>query len=294
MREARKQGRGRRVSSWAVVGLALFACLAFLPVVQADARTDYLIRLLETSGTFRVRAQAALSLGRIEGDQAVVTALSTALADDHPAVRTAAAASLERLSDPSALAALRARRRDSDAGVRRAVTRAITTLERVARTQPQSSGTSGSSGSSTNANARFYVGIGVPGTKVAQLDRATLASAQRFIEGQVNSIATVEVAPAGQSRSQVSRTLRRRRLLGYYIDASITSVTTNAQGLRVAVSVIVGTYPGRDMRAMLSGAATVPGGQGESARTMAIEGALRSALRRLPQALQAAEARDGR
>ncbi|MEM9193221.1 MAG: hypothetical protein AAGF12_28865, partial [Myxococcota bacterium] len=60
------------------------------------------------------------------------------------------------------------------------------------------------------------------------------------------------------------------------------------------VSVIVNTYPGRDMRAILQGAATVQGGgSGPQARRQAIEGALSGALRRLPQALQAADARGG-
>jgi hypothetical protein len=59
------------------------------------------------------------------------------------------------------------------------------------------------------------------------------------------------------------------------------------------VSVIVNTYPGRDMRVILQGAATVQGASGASAERQAIEGALTGALRRLPQAFAAGDARDG-
>jgi hypothetical protein len=62
--------------------------------------------------------------------------------------------------------------------------------------------------------------------------------------------------------------------------------------VRAQVSVIVGTYPGRDMRAMLSGAATVSGGgSGDSTRLEAVQAAYSGALRRLPQAMQAGLAR---
>jgi len=108
----------------------------FGPVAEAQARTDYLIRLLSTSDAFRVRAQAAISLGRVEADSRIVGALSEALGDEHPAVRTAAAASLERLSDPSALAALRSHQRDRDSSARRAIRRAIAALERWVEVDP--------------------------------------------------------------------------------------------------------------------------------------------------------------
>ena len=78
---------------WGALIGAVAALLLVAGPVHADARTDYLVRLLQNSSTFRVRAQAALSLGRIENDSKVVKALSRALDDDHPAVRTAAASS---------------------------------------------------------------------------------------------------------------------------------------------------------------------------------------------------------
>jgi len=102
------------------------------------------------------------------------------------------------------------------------------------------------------------------------------------------------LAPEGESRRSAARVIRRRHLAGYFVDSAITQVQQSPRGLRVTVSVIVGTYPGRDMRAMLSGAATVQGGAGASARRIAIEAALRSALRRLPQALAASGGRASR
>jgi hypothetical protein len=67
----------------------------------------YLIKLLESSSQFRVRAQAAISLGVIEESLAARNALMAALRDAHPAVRAAAATSLGRIGDANHVSALR-------------------------------------------------------------------------------------------------------------------------------------------------------------------------------------------
>lgn len=272
----------RRIAQTAAFALSTLLLLSWSSPADAQPRADYLIRLLSTSDTFRVRAQAAISLGRLEANERIVGALTEALRDDHPAVRTAAASSLERLADPAPLVALRRVRRDRDSSVRRAVASAIRTLERVARTRP----TRGDPDQPTTANAEFYVGVGMPGNQ-ARVDRATLQRAREFLTAQMRSIEGVEVAPDRESNSAARRVIQRRRLTGYYIDASIVSVENSGGGTRAVVSVILNTYPGRDMRAILQGAATVPGATGNAAQAQAIEGALRGALRRLPQAMRA-------
>jgi hypothetical protein len=45
---------------------------------------------------------------------------------------------------------------------------------------------------------------------------------------------------------------------------------------------VLQTYPGRDIRAQVKGAATVPGAGGDAAQRQAVDAALRSALRQLP------------
>ncbi len=272
--------------------LALLAVLAGAPgEAVADARTDYLIRLLRTSSTFRVRAQAALSLGRLDASPEIVEALSGALRDDHPAVRTAAAASLEQLGDPSAIDALRAARRDRDATVRNAVVRAMRSLERVARTRPRTEPVPDER--PETGPARYYVGVGMPGSQ-GDVDRAVLARVREFIETRLREMDGVALAPRDESPQRARRVLSSRRLTGYFLDSSIVRVEQRSGGTRAVVSVIVGTYPGRDMRVILQGAATVQGGgSGPQVQQQAIEGALTGALRRLPQAMAASDARGG-
>lgn len=271
------------VSAVAIVGIAASA--------WADARSDYLIRALRTSDMFRVRARAAISLGTAQADPAVVGALSAALGDDHHTVRAAAASSLERLGDPSALRALRRAARDSDPRVRTAVGRAVAALERIQRTQPRRRGVPNSGGSAPAANARFYVAVGRPGTKVRTVSRGVLDSAREFTQGLVRGTAGVRLAPDSERPRAAQQVMRQDSLVGYYLDISIVAIEDRPNGgLRARVSVVVQTYPGRNVRSMLNGAATVMGASGDSARQQAIEGALRGALRGLPQAMEASAA----
>lgn len=283
------------IARLAVLVLTLLFVLGHTAGAAADARSDYLLRLMGTSDQFRVRAQAALALSQAgAGDARVTEALVRALRDEHPAVRAAAVSALQARGDASALDALRAAKSDSDRSVVAAATRAVTALERIAR----AAGSTGGTGRTpppppppSAGPARFYVGVATPAT-TASVSPAVLNSARTFIVENVGQIPGVQVAPANESNSAARRVIQQRRLVGYYLDVSITSVEARPGGaLRAAVSVIVNTYPGRDMRSILQGAATVSGsGAGDAARQQAIEAALTGALRRLPQALDASAA----
>jgi len=285
----------RRGSSTLVFALVAGAWLtwalpALLPgVARADSRTEFLIRMLSTSDQFRVRTQAALALGSRPSEAATVRALSAALRDDHPAVRSASAGALELLKDPASLVALRAARKDKDGSVRSAVDHAIASIEKTSRaavatptvTLPEPSGSSA-----------YYVAIGTPSTQ-AGLAEPTLRSLREHMAKQVAELDGVRLAPANENQASAAGVLRSKKLIGYYLDSSVTKIEQRPDGaLRAQVSVIVGTYPGRAMRVMLSGAATVSGaGTSEQAKLQAVEAAFTGALRRLPQAMQAGVAR---
>lgn len=274
------------------LGLLLVCLLALAKPspVAADARTDFLLRMLTTSDQFRVRTQAAIALGTRPVEPAVLNALTEALRDEHPAVRSASASALELLKDPSVLTALRAARRDRDATVRGAVEHAIATLERqrpagVARAEPTPP-------PAALGDSKYYVAVGVPSAQ-APLPSDVLRQLREHMVKQVAEMEGVRVAPANEPQAAASSVVRGKKLVGYYLDSSVTKVEAQPSGaLRAQVSVIVGTYPGRAMRVMLSGAATVSGaGSSEQAKRQAIEAAFTGALRRLPQAMQASAGR---
>ena len=266
--------------------------LAVAATALADARTDYLVQALRSSPMFRVRAQAAISLGSVRSEPSVIEALSAALRDDHPAVRAAAAAALERHGDPSVLPALRRLSSDREAAVRSAASRSVAALERVERTQPRTRPVpTGGDVEPAVGGARFYVAVGRPGTKVRGISRETLDTLRAFVAQQARGVSGVQVAPDNERASAANAVIRQRSLTGYYLDSSIIEVEDRpGGGVRARVSVVVQTYPERNIRSMLSGTATVTAGSGEVVRRQAIEGALRGALRGLPAVLTASAA----
>lgn len=284
--------------SWTrrLVTFVLVASVLMPVVAAADQRSDLLIRMLTTSPEFRVRTQAALSLGRTDGGADVVAALVRALADSNAAVRAAAATALGTVGDASSLAALRRAQQDSDSGVRRAATGSISSVESrsgggatAASTATTAAAVATTSSSGTESTgATYYVGIGATASRAPRIGSDLLQHARTVIVSQVRNVGGTEIAPDNESTDAAASVIRRRRLSGVYLECSIVSADATASGTRVAVSIIVGTYPGRDMRAILNGAATVPGASGPEADRMAVEGAIRGALRNLPQAMASA------
>lgn len=94
-----------------------------------SAQTIYLIKLLQSSSQFRVRAQAAISLGLVEKSPAARHALTAALQDSHPAVRAAAATSLGRIGDSNHVTALRKLGVDPEGPVRNAARASLDRIE---------------------------------------------------------------------------------------------------------------------------------------------------------------------
>lgn len=268
------------VRVWALPLTGFLALVVWASVASADARSDYLIRLLRGSSQFRVRAQAAISLGNTDASAEVLAALSLSLKDEHPAVRAAAATSLGMLGDAQALDALRAVSGDAEAPVKLAARGAIAKLEGMARM----SGAATAPSTGPRGPPRYYVAFGRPGSHAPGVSPELLDQARSHLEHSLQQIDGVVLAPPDEGRLAAEGVLRQRKLRGFYIDSSITSVEVKPDGgTRAAVSVIVQTYPGRDMRAIMQGAATVMGGGDVSGR--AVESALGSALRQLPQAL---------
>jgi hypothetical protein len=274
--------RMRRLSFILAFACFMGACLVADGARADDPRSAYLVKLLQGSSQFRVRAQAAISLGAVQSSSPVVQALTQALKDPHPAVRAASATSLGRVGDRSSMAALRALDRDAEEPVRAAAKSAIAKLD-------SDSGAVQTAVSTTTeptpvGPALYYVQIAQPASRSGGVEARTLEQTRLFIKQRVGQLSGVVIAPDTERTTDADKVLKTRKLKGFYLDSSITSVERKPDGgTRVAVSVIVATYPGRDMRAIMQGAATVSGGGSDY--TQAIEGAFSGALRQLPQAL---------
>ncbi|MGB5501209.1 MAG: HEAT repeat domain-containing protein, partial [Polyangiales bacterium] len=116
---------------WHLWQALALASLFLTSTAAANGRDDYLVRLLRESPAFRVRAQAALSLGQLEPSRPSLEALERAVRDKHPAVRVSAISSLRRLESKESLPVIERAIRDGNKSVRRAAVEAAAALSAV-------------------------------------------------------------------------------------------------------------------------------------------------------------------
>jgi len=275
-------GEGRdllsgQIGRWHGWRALIAVALLFASTAHADARQDYLVRLLRNSNAFRVRAQAALSLGQLDSTRKSVAALERAARDKHPAVRVSAISSLRRLGAKESLPVVERATRDKNKAVRRAAVEAAAALSAIGERergpgQPQ-----------------YLVAVGMPGAKAQRVSRQMLFDARIYLLEQLLGLEGVELAPDDLTPADAKREITQRKLQGYYLESSVVTLEPKGAGVRAVVSVIVLSYPGRDMRGMLRGAATASGRYSAETAEQAVQGALVGALRRLPTVLAAAK-----
>ena len=243
-----------------------------------------------------MRAQAALGLGRLEPRPNALAALHQAvLEDSHEAVRAAAASALGRLGDPSSRAPLERATRDSDREVSAAAREALAMLGgRDAPRNREIAVRDRGSSSRPSGPARYYVSVTMPSAAGADISAPMRDALREFFVRQLESVDGVLVAPKGESDREAQASIKKKKLIGYGVDTSITRLETSAAGVRAEVSVVLWTHPGRAVKAMLNGGASVPGARGADAERRALEGAIQSASRRLGQAMESATLASGR
>jgi hypothetical protein len=230
---------------------------------------------LETADDFRIRVSAALTLGRTHPPGARAL-LERALADQHPAVRIAAAAALAALGDPAAIPAMQQRMRtESSPSVRSQLQAAITALA--------------SSGEGKWAATRYVVTIGdmrnrsgVRGDQAASVLRTATNAHAQSIPGALltdpSDATTLQQAAA-------------RHVPVLLIDGSLQRLSQAQRNTEVSyhaqVDFSMRRVPEQVLRGMLSGSATSVGsvsslhdpGIVRMLQDQAIDGAVESALR---------------
>ncbi len=284
-------------------------------LVSAQDRAS-LTRVLQHSGDFRVRVQAAFALGNLGDPQAVPT-LERGLRDQNPAVRAACATALGRLGSARALSALRRAQNDPSPAVRmqaessiRAirsssgspVARRAVRIRRGGPTYPSVTVVPSEDrivwprvryvvvlGNTQNRSAARFGGLS------SQL-RAEVADQLRVLRG----IAVVSSERSLDRRAQ--QEIRRRGIPVVRLEAALSTVRESVRRgeLQVRVEVALMMFDGRSdaIRGELRGAATgaAPGRRGQRDRVQALaeqalSGAVRSAMSGAAQAIAQATRR---
>ncbi len=207
---------------------SVFFCLLVAGSARADSIDD-LAKELRTNDDFRVRTQAALSLGKTGSDRAV-DPLCGGLDDGNDAVRGAAASALGKLAKSSSKACLEARReKESSDKVKAAIDKALRAIAGVP------------------AGTKFYVSVGKVNNKTGRDEVSKLVAAT--LRQKVEAASGYAVAPSGESAAQAKKVIADKGLKGFALVTTAEAPVYKDDKLTIAVRVVVTTYPGADVKA---------------------------------------------
>ena len=301
--------------AWAsLLGASLLAFAAASGEAQDRAT---LIRSLRNASDFRVKVQVAFAMGSTE-DAALRPHLERALRDSNPAVRAAAATALGRLGDRRAIGALRRASRDSSASVRMQAERSIQKLSesspdapsgpRRVRTgsgsYPALSLAPAASEATPWSRVRYVVVLGdISDRSNTRAGREVLSTLRQEMKSALDLHSGVRVFESPSMIDEADRRqIERRRVPKLRIEGNVVNLDRSRArsevSVRAEVRLVLLSEPGRDLRGMMSGAATGSepprrdsGEQLKRLADRAVSAAVRSALSDAASALQRAAQR---
>jgi HEAT repeat protein len=232
-------------------------------LAQDDAK---LIELLRDGSSFRVRARAALALGRGgeqgETSEHTISALEQALADSHAAVRAAAAAALGWVGTRRSVGALRTACRDSYADVvsqAKNALRMIAAREVIARaaTEPANSD---ERARPSIADIRYAVVLGEMRNRTGLPGNDIGALLSERIGHELRKLDNVAVFTLAEMDEAVARELDRHRVAVFRVEGNLSRVDSAIENgenkVRCEVQLLLMDEPERTLRSMWKGAAT--------------------------------------
>lgn len=218
---------------------ANFVLLALLTVVAgnafADARTDYLVNMLQNGGNYRIRVQAATTLGKLRSTEAV-PALVKSLVDENELVVISAATALGQIGDTSVIPEIE---RANERTTSKAAKSQIETTLRILRAL--SSG--GSVVSDADMKPRFLLRVDAMGDSSGSRRKDIPETLRMVVEERTRREPGVVMQESGMTAAQVKKKLKKEKLAGYILSGSLLKMEKVDNQLVVKISLNVFNNP---------------------------------------------------
>ena len=230
----------------------LAASLTFLTLLAAAAGTDTsrLIRSLETSDDFRVRAQAALALGGSKSRDAV-NPLCKALSDENSTVRASAAAAIGRLHLGGEECLEQQGKAEKSATVTSAIKKAIAQL----RAEPEPEFTS---------HTMYYVAVGKITDNTGRAAGEVVNIVKKAVRDAADANSAIALAPGTENAAQATKRLTAHKgVKGLCLLPRVGAPQYSDKTLKLKVEVAYLTYPGKALLGMMGIPLTATGVRGK-------------------------------
>jgi hypothetical protein len=221
---------------------------------NADARTTYLINMLEKGGNYRIRVQAATTLGKLRSKDAV-PALVRALKDEHDLVIISAVTALGQIGDPTVIPYIEKVHQRTGA---RAVRSQLEATLRVLRALSPQDGSQRARVS--NETPRYFVRIDAMGNSSGVQQDGILETMHDIVLQRLRREPGVVIQDSKISGQQVRKKLKRDGLKGYIISGSLIKMVHTGSRVTVKMGLNVFTNPDYNLLMMPTAEAAVPVG----------------------------------
>lgn len=244
----------RKKNRYSDFGLGLYVLFGFLFIANsaaADVRADYLINLLKTGSSYRVRIQAAQSLGRLQSKEAL-PALQAALDDKSPHVVIAVAAALGEIGDPSVLSSLKAAKRKShSSAVKTQLSASIRLLQAMS-----------SEGETVrervSGGQRFLIKVDAMGNSSTSRTPNIVNVMRELVIDVLAQRSGIEIQSGSMTDTQVRSKLKKGKQKGFILSGALITLQQE-QGFMIAkIALNVLSNPDYNLVMMPSGEARVP------------------------------------
>jgi hypothetical protein len=238
-----------------IASFFLCTCILYLNSnpATADVRTEYLINLLENGSSYRVKIQAAQSLGRLQCKEAIPS-LIKALKDESSPVVIAAAAALGEIGDASALPALKAaNQKKHTTAVRIQLSASIRLLQAAI-----SEKTGTDVAESEPANVRFIVKVDAMGNSSATTTPNITELMRNTVISVLSQNSNVEIQPDSMTESQIRKIRKKKKVITFILSGALIELRRENQFMIAKVALNVLSNPDYNLVMMPSGEARVP------------------------------------
>lgn len=232
-----------------ILATVLFA-LAFVTNAMASERTDYLLKLLKTSDNYKVRVQAATTLGNLREKRAV-PALSRALSDKNELVVISAAAALSRIGDPKAIGPLKKTLKNNKSkAVRSQVQATLRVLDSIR--------SGGRSEEKKTLNPVYLIRVDAMGNSSGKL----MGEAEKFLKEIVIEKMTTDQRVVLQKKKtnakKVKQMMAEKKLRGYIISGAVIRLEQVGGEIVAKIALNVFTNPSYSLLMMPTAEGRLP------------------------------------
>ena len=227
---------------WAVV---VAAVLLASGSALAEDKVEGAAELLRTAEDFRVRTQAALSLGASAEERAVAP-LCDGLSDDNTTVRAAAAAALGKLKLGGGDCLQKRLDEEESAAVKSVIKKALSRINAASSEEP-----------TITDSTKYYIAIGDVTDKTGRSTKGEVAAlVRKAMVGAIGSRDGWVAAPASEVVGLAKKRLSAHKsVVGFFLSPKVKMPLYVDGQLTIKMDIAIFTYPSKALKGMITATA---------------------------------------